>query len=148
MIFGFIFNLIGEKIEGYMFLMTRSLQLILHLPIIQVVLPANVVAYMGYAINFVMFDIFFGYEVWKYIPKIYFNPKIESLALNQMQNIGYRYRNSYQGLGSLAFILFLSLIRLTISVFLKLLILIFRIKNQKNILVKAYKKMSKNVFFN
>ena len=82
MILGFLFNLIGENTERYMFLMTRSLQLILHLPIMQVVLPANVIAYIASAINFVMFDIFFGYEVFSYIPGIYFNSNIQSPALN------------------------------------------------------------------
>jgi hypothetical protein len=46
MIFGFVFNLAGGKTEAYMFFLTRTLQLILHLPIMQVALPANVMAYM------------------------------------------------------------------------------------------------------
>ena len=50
--------------------MIRSLQLILHLPIMQVSLPANVVAFMNDAINFVMYDIFFSKTVWAYIPYI------------------------------------------------------------------------------
>ena len=49
-------------------LMIRSLQLILHLPIMEVSLPANVVAFINYAISFVMFDIFFSKTVWAYIP--------------------------------------------------------------------------------
>jgi len=65
-----------------------------------------------------------------------------------MQNIGYKYRNSYQSLGALAFILFLYFIRVIISVILKLLILILRQKNEKSFLVKTYNKMSENVFFN
>jgi hypothetical protein len=73
MILGIVFNFLGEKTEEYMFIMTRSLQLILHLPIMQVVLPANVVAYMSGAINFVMFDILFGYDVVSYIPNLTFN---------------------------------------------------------------------------
>ena len=84
MISGFIFNILGGKIEGYIFLMTRSLQLILHLPVMQVVLPANVIAFIYSAITFVMFDIFFGYELWTCIPNIYFNPNIESPASSQM----------------------------------------------------------------
>ena len=46
MIFGFVFNLAGGKTEAYMFFLTRTLQLILHLPIMQVALPANIMAYM------------------------------------------------------------------------------------------------------
>jgi hypothetical protein len=49
MISGFIFNLMGGKIEGYIFMMTRSLQLILHLPVMQVLLPANVITYISSA---------------------------------------------------------------------------------------------------
>jgi len=82
MIFGFLFNFFGEKIEIYMFLMTRCLQLILYLPIMQVALPENVIAYMGSAITFVMFDIFFGFELWEYIPNIHFNHSLKSPALN------------------------------------------------------------------
>ena len=148
MIFGFLFNFFGDKIEIYMFLMTRSLQLILHLPIMQVVLPANVIVFIGSAINFVMFDIFFGYEVWEYIPNIHFNPNIQSPVLNRMQNVNYKYRNSYQDLGALTFILFLYLLRVFLSIILKLSILIFRIKKEKSLLIKSYNKMSENVFFN
>jgi hypothetical protein len=64
--------------------MTRSLQLILHLPVMQVVLPANVIAFIYSAITFVMFDIFFGYELWKYIPNIYFNQSIDLTVSNQI----------------------------------------------------------------
>ena len=82
MIMGFIFNLMGEKTEGFMLIMTRSLQLILHLPVMQVILPANVLVFMGSAISFVMFDIFFGYEVWEYIPMLKYNTNIKSPALS------------------------------------------------------------------
>jgi len=67
LILGIIFNFLGEKVLDYMRLMIRSLQLILHLPIMQVSLPANVIAFIKDAISFVMFDIFFNNIVWSYI---------------------------------------------------------------------------------
>ena len=42
-----------------------------------------------------MYDIFFGKLVWSYIPNIYFNDEILSKTINQMQNVGYNYRNAF-----------------------------------------------------
>ena len=76
LVLGIIFNFLGDKVLDFMRLMIRSLQLILHLPIMEVSLPANVVAFINNAIAFVMFDIFFNNIVWSYIPFINFNENI------------------------------------------------------------------------
>ena len=65
-----------------------------------------------------------------------------------MQNIGYEYRNSYQSLGALTFIIFLYFLRMAISIFFKVLILVLRAEDEENILVKIYRTLSKNIFFN
>ena len=70
LILGIVFNILGERVLDYMRLMIRSLQLILHLAIMQVTLPANVIAFINYALKFVMFDIFFDVKIWSYIPFI------------------------------------------------------------------------------
>lgn len=67
LILGIVFNILGEKLLDYMRLMIRSLQLILHLPIMQVTLPANVIAFINYALKFVMFDILFDVKIWSYL---------------------------------------------------------------------------------
>ncbi len=66
LILGIVFNILGERVLDYMRLMIRSLQLILHLAIMQVTLPANVIAFINYALKFVMFDIFFDVKIWSY----------------------------------------------------------------------------------
>jgi hypothetical protein len=56
-----------------------------------------------------------------------------------MQNIGYKYRNSYQSLGALAFILFLYFLRMALSLFFKILILILKVEDEESTFVKFYR---------
>ena len=65
-----------------------------------------------------------------------------------MQNIGFEYRNSFQSLGALTFILFLYFLRMAISILFKVFILILKVKDKENTLVKVYRALSKNIFFN
>ena len=46
------------------------------------------------------------------------------------------------------FIIFLYFFRMAISVFLKILILILRVEDEESPLVKIYRTLSKNIFFN
>jgi hypothetical protein len=46
------------------------------------------------------------------------------------------------------FIIFLYFLRMVISVFLKILILILRVEDEESTLVKIYRTFSKNIFFN
>ena len=57
LIAGIIFNYMGDGCIEYMLLMYRSLQLILHLPLTQVIVPANVIVIVSKALNVVQYDI-------------------------------------------------------------------------------------------
>ena len=57
LVIGGIFNILGDGFIEYMLLMYRSLQLILHLPIFQIIVPANVLIFIEAAITVVQFDI-------------------------------------------------------------------------------------------
>jgi hypothetical protein len=52
-----ILNLVGQGCVEYMLLMFRSLQIVLHLPILQVVFPSNALAFFLYIIRLVQFDV-------------------------------------------------------------------------------------------
>ena len=57
LVIGGIFNFLGDGFIEYMLLMYRSLQLILHLPIFQIIVTANVLIFIEAAITVVQFDI-------------------------------------------------------------------------------------------
>ena len=57
LIIGILLKFIGEKSEQFFLLMIRPLQLILHLPIMLIVLPGNILSVFKILIKFAMFDI-------------------------------------------------------------------------------------------
>ena len=58
LIFTFLMNLVLQGSMIYFTMMIRSMQLILHMPILKVLVPSNVSMIFGYIIPVVMFDIF------------------------------------------------------------------------------------------
>ena len=61
LILGIIMNIVGKGCLEYMILFFRSLQIVVHLPIMQIVFPANALTFIEFIINIVWFDITNGY---------------------------------------------------------------------------------------
>ena len=73
LIIGIVLKFIGEKSEQFFLLMIRPLQLILHLPIMLIVLPGNILSVFKILIKFAMFDILDSIWNWKNQSVIKFN---------------------------------------------------------------------------
>ena len=54
----------GGQAMKFMFIMVRSLQLILHLPILRVIFPANVMMIIKVMIPTVCFDVLDQFDIW------------------------------------------------------------------------------------
>ena len=57
-VIAFVLNIIVQGSGHYLTMLIRSLQIILHLPILKIIVPPNVSMVFGYMIKVVMFDIF------------------------------------------------------------------------------------------
>ena len=60
----------GGKAMRFMFIMVRSLQLIMHLPMVQIVFPGNVMMMIGILIPVVGFDILESVFEWESLNSI------------------------------------------------------------------------------
>jgi hypothetical protein len=66
-------NFIGDGCAEYLILMYRSLQLVVHLPIINVVFPSNVMIFLQCLINVVQFDIEKNFKFVQFLPFIVYD---------------------------------------------------------------------------
>ena len=64
MIAGIIINLIGSRASQYMFLMIRPLQLMVHLPLLTIAIPANTMVFLQYVVSVAMYDILSVFWNW------------------------------------------------------------------------------------
>ena len=62
-----ILNLVGQGCVEYMLLMLRSLQIVMHLPILPVAFPANALAFFLYIIRLVQFDVLEDIPFFEYL---------------------------------------------------------------------------------
>ena len=66
LILSILLNIIGYGCVEYMLLMFRSLQIVLHLPILQVVFPANALTFFKFIFSLVQFDILNNFPLFDY----------------------------------------------------------------------------------
>jgi len=108
-----VMNLMMQGAMMWMILFINSLQMIVHLPMMQVILPANVAEFYGFLIPIAMFDVvevFFAED----IPLEFDHDGQESLnnkLLDQMQDLGYDSHNSVLNLGTIAVFSFIYYVR-------------------------------------
>ena len=129
--------------------MIRSLQLILHLPIFQIIMPSNVILFFQLVIPFVMFDVFENAQGWGPQMILEFDDQaqeeLQDDILDQMRDLGYESHNLIQNLNSLA--LFLSLYFLQVFFALLILMIAYFSKGKWGT-NEIYQKMKKRLFFN
>jgi hypothetical protein len=91
--------------------MINSLQLIIHLPIMNVPVPANVMTLIRYLVPIVMFDILDQDFIWDYIPgsevateaDIWSSEEGPEVNISdQIQDLGYEQHGMVDNLGTLA----------------------------------------------
>ena len=75
---GVFMSLISIGKNKHLMILIRSLQLILHLPIFQVVMPADLITYINLLISFAIFDILnvFNINISDSMPYLKFNNDI------------------------------------------------------------------------
>jgi hypothetical protein len=122
----------------YILGMLRSLQMIIHLPMLRIIVPANVSMFFSIIIPVVMFDIIAPEYSTELVLDFEEDDQVE---FNQMADLGYETHNSILNLGSIA--LFLSIYFFKIIALLSLwLIRKYTPKCKEN-----YKSLYKQVFF-
>ena len=109
--------------------MINSLQIAIHLPMLNTVLPANVILFFDRMLPIVMFDIV--KDEWKVNPSDYLEFDEENNELiddprfpQQMANIGYETHNFLQNIGSLQLFIGINLFRIVCLLMTKIFVLI------------------------
>ena len=95
-------NIIFSGASWHVFTMIRCLQIILHLPMMKTIFPANVSMIFSILVPVVMFEIlsddfpylFFNFDEMK-------QKQLQNEMLDQMRNLGYETHNSILNLGSM-----------------------------------------------
>ena len=143
-----VYNLLatGTNSMEHFIVMINSLQISIHLPIFNILLPSNVILFFEKIIPIVMFDII--KEDWNLNPsdfmeldeeggKLIENPKFP----RQMANIGYDSHNFLQNIGSLQIFIMMYFMRVLFVLFLKVFL---KITGRGKLF---YEKQFKRVFF-
>jgi hypothetical protein len=76
---------------------------------------------------------------------IQFDNTIPNPLIDQMQDVGFENRNAMLGLATFTFLIIIYFIRVSLSLIMKILVIIFKGKFYTK---KIYKKVSSEIFFN
>lgn len=139
----------GGRAMKFMFIMVRALQIIMHLPLIQVLFPANIMMIIKALFPTIGFDIMDSVLEWEDQSLVEFNFKqhdtIKDKVFNQLVDIGYDSFNSIMILQTLGVIVLFYFIQV---LFCAQLLLFVRITKNKYGGQKRLENLSKNLFFN
>lgn len=131
-----------------MLAMVRSLQMIVHLPMMQVIVPANVATMFRIIIPIAMFDLLDDFE-WDLLPLHWKTEEQEQLlsrVLDQMEDIGYESHNGIINLSMLFVAILLYFARLILLLLVALLALMTR--SCCSCMVSLRDKLLDGLFFN
>jgi hypothetical protein len=108
MLISFAINLVLSGAMTYLIGFINSLQLIIHLPMMMIFIPANVSMFFSHILPIVQFDLIppeYSYELFLTFEEdpadIDFVSRFDETVFDQMQDLGYDSNNSLQLLGSL-----------------------------------------------
>ncbi len=146
LILAIILNVVGSGCVEYMLLMFRSLQIVVHLTILQVVFPANALVFFQYIVSIVWFDIQDGFSFFNFLTFIKYDYNVQPKVISQMNDIGYNNRNAFSALKTLTFVLFLYFSRVFLSLCTGLFIYCIGLNNKK--LKQLHQFLIKGIFFN
>jgi hypothetical protein len=107
-----VISIFLSGILSFLLALINGLQLVFHLPIMNIIMPGNVSMFFEIMIPIVMFDILEYTNVmsgWFPLSESYFEKQVH---LDQMSNIGYDSYNPILNLGTLGFFLVLYFIRI------------------------------------
>ena len=136
----------GTNSMEHFIVMINSLQIAIHLPILNVLLPSNVVMFFEKLLPIVMFDII--KDEWRINPSDFLQYDEENNGLidnpkfpRQMANIGYDTHNFLQNVGSLQIFLLVYFLRILFTLTLKVVNLLTGAGSE------LLKKQLKRIFF-
>jgi hypothetical protein len=107
MVISFVINLVLSGALSYMVGWINSLQLIIHLPMLMTLIPANVGSFFSLILPIVQFDLIppeYSYELvltFDENPDENFQHKFDISVFDQMKDLGYESHNSLRLLGSM-----------------------------------------------
>ena len=141
----------GKLAIRFMFIMVRSLQLIMHLPMMQVIFPGNAMTLIVIIIPVVGFDILEALLDWEQVNEHFeiFNfsehEKVSEKIFAQITELGYETFNSIMILNTIGFILIFYILKVVLWFLLRVCLLFCR-NNDK---IKSFtEKLSGKIFFN
>ena len=101
-----------------MVILIRSLQMVSHFPLLQVLLQANAVGVFSVILELLMFDYLAAFINWKEQSVVSFNKDaqktFEDETLSQMHDVGYGSYNSIQILNTVSIAIFIYMIQLIV----------------------------------
>ena len=139
----------GGRAMRFMFIMVRSLQMILHLPIMAIIFPSNAMTIIAILIPIVGFDILETYLDWELVnewrPVFNFDEhnKIDDRIFGQIIDIDYESFNSIMLLNTLGILLIIYVFKVFLSIILKLILML----TKKEKLRKAWNYMFRSLYF-
>ena len=104
----------------YTLTMINSLQMIVHLPILRIILPGNVMMFMQIILPIVMFDVIEPFERFNISLDSLFNFDFKKRSetsqeiLNQMRELGYQTHNSLTNLSALSVAIIIYFLRVIV----------------------------------
>ena len=145
LIFMFLMQFINEGGLMYMIQLIRALQMVLHLPMLRIIMPANSLILISVMIEVAMFDILPSDYTTDLIFE-YAEKEDDQKIFGQMKDIGYESSSSLKNLGSLSIFTFLYFLKLAILLVMKIFMTLTPLGESKSI-NKLYNGMCKSAFY-
>ena len=123
----------------------RALQMVVHLPMLRIIMPANAILFISVIIEIAMFDVLPA-ESSTDLMFEYSESESDEKIFGQMQDIGYESSQSLKNLGSLSIFTFLYFVKLVVLFFMRAMIQLTPVGQSKNF-KKLYDSMVKTAFF-
>ena len=140
-----ILNFVMPGIMSYLFGVLNSMQLVLHLPIFNVIVPANVNEIFSIVIPVFTYDVLSEFTrpiLTKLWPQPDPNEFRATMSLDQMSDLGYDTYNPVLNLGTLMFLLGLFILKAAVIIF-----ILFPLSTKYTRVKPFYQKQANNAFF-
>ena len=142
-VFIFLMNIFIVTLLNQLLGMVNSLQLIIHIVLVQTVFPGNVMQFYAYMITVVKFDIFEQVDIpARFFGEANFDDQAAVNIPDQMQNLQYDSHNPVVNMGTLGLFMLLYLIKI-----LFLFVILRPLKNKSRNTKSCYEKMYKQLIF-
>lgn len=143
LIFSFVLNIFVASSFQLILAIVNTLQLVMHLPIMSIVFPGNIMTFFEILIPVVMFDLLENFEVIQQLfPDSSGDAEKLQGIINQMSDIGYDSYNPLLNLGTIGLFLGLYFVKLFIFGF-----LVYPLSKVTGLFKRQVRKLKHQLFF-